>query len=453
MANKKKAESTENKENKKKSEGQQDKPKKSKKKKSAEPALDEKAETKKKIEKVMKAKGGKLEKAAEEIAPDFDYEAEAKRLAFEERGEEILKRKGPLPPAQVDVSEYPPEKKVYTSWFGRAFLKDRHAKVLGLTILLFIAVCAWQGIDYYIPETVHVTYQALDRRIERDVYTRAKTVGEFVEELKAAGYDIADTDQVTPPMEKPVSDDMKVKVFKAEKTKARIAGDKREFWLIPGTVEANLEFNGIAYDEDDEIKPALDKTVNMDTKIVVDEVHYVTEDKQEEVKATDKVILDPKLTSGVEEKTEGNDGEGIFTYKYKYVNGKKKDTEKKVKKWIVEPHDNVLRLGTSLTGQKGTYIVTRTFTANCTAYTSRVNAPGSLGLGVHYGTCAVDPKFVPYRSEMWIAGYGYAFANDCGGAVKRNVVDLWMSSNSACIRWGRRNCTAYILERVEDEEN
>jgi len=139
----------------------------------------------------------------------------------------------------------------------------------------------------------------------------------------------------------------------------------------------------------------------------------------------------------------------VFTYTTRYVNGEDMGTEREVKEWITEPHDNILRLGTSATGNSGEYIVVRTFVANTTAYTARPGAGGALGLGVHVGTCAVDPNFVSLRSELWIEGYGYAFANDTGGAVKGNVVDLFMNSTAQCIRWGRRNMTAYVIIPAE----
>ena len=171
----------------------------------------------------------------------------------------------------------------------------------------------------------------------------------------------------------------------------------------------------------------------------------LVKEKTEKVEAVDKVILDPSMTSGVQEVEEGNDGEGVFTYTTKYVNGKKKGTEREVKEWITEPHDNVLRLGTSATGNSGEYVVTKTFTANTTAYTAGSGARGALGQSVHVGTCAVDPGFVSLRSELWVEGYGYAYANDTGGAVKGNVVDLYMGSRGQCISWGRRNVTAYVI--------
>lgn len=382
-----------------------------------------------------------LEFAAEVLAPGFDYEFEARGLAIEEE-------RGPLPDAKINKSKYPKEKKLRTS-IGKYFLRDKHRKVLGATILLFLAVVLWQGLDYIFPENVHVTYQTVEGIERVDLKTRTETVDQLLEELREEGYKVSEKDAVHPAAEAAVKDGMYVKVLQSVEKTAVINGKECKINMIPGTVNDNLSFNGITYDENDAIKPALFSKVDEDTKIVVDEIHYKTVTKQEKVEAESIVVLDPTLKSGVQERTEGNDGEGVFRYTYKYVNGKKVKTYKKVKKWIKEPHDNALRLGTSRTGQSGKFKVVRTFTANCTAYTARKGAGGALGEGVHLGTCAVDPKFVPYRSKMWIEGYGYAYANDCGSAVKKNVVDLFMNSMSECIKWGRRNQTAYILEPVD----
>ena len=156
-----------------------------------------------------------------------------------------------------------------------------------------------------------------------------------------------------------------------------------------------------------------------------------------------------QLYEGKAKKVFATDDPNLVIVSYKddatALNGKKKGTEKDVKEWITEPHDNVLRLGTSATGNSGEYVVTKTFTANTTAYTAGSGARGALGQSVHVGTCAVDPGFVSLRSELWVEGYGYAYANDTGGAVKGNVVDLYMGSRGQCISWGRRNVTAYVI--------
>lgn len=357
----------------------------------------------------------------------------------------------PLPPAKVSRSKYPKPKKEYSSRAAKAILGDRNGRVLAASILMLAVFAGYQAWDYLVPKTISLAYTTYDGTTRAEYSTTARTAGDVLDELVGGGSPegsdirVSEIDLMNTPEEMPVANGTEIDIFKATEAKAKIGGEGTTLRLVPGTVEENLKLNDVSYDEDDEVKPALDKKVDEDTKITVNEVHYKVKEKTEKVEAVSKVILDPSMTSGVQETEEGNDGEGVFTYTTKYVNGKKKGTERKVKEWITEPHDNVLRLGTSATGNSGEYIVTMTFTANTTAYTAGPGARGALGQAVHVGTCAVDPGFVSLRSELWVEGYGYAYANDTGGAVKGNVVDLYMSSRGQCISWGRRNMTAYVI--------
>ncbi len=449
----------------------------------------ERDQIKEKIKELIDAQYSRLEEEAERIAPDFDYKTESEKLkaeedeelaridfewteiadetaepeeepAAEEVKEEKKKEYGPLPKAKVSPSKYPKPAHVPGTAAGRVLLGDKHRRTLTAAAVMLVLFTSYQAWDYLVPKTVHIDYLTFDGMQHIDYSTTARTAGEVMDELAEEGdrnifslngneFSFSKADLLETGEDVPVKNDLTVGIRHATEASAKIGGKKQPLWLVPGTVEENLELNDIAYDDDDEIKPALDRKVSEDTGITVNEVHYDVEEKKEKVEAVDKVILDPSLRSGVQETSEGNDGEGIFTYTTKYVNGKNKGTEREVKEWITEPHDNVLRLGTSATGNKGEYVVARTFTANTTAYTARPGAGGALGMGVHLGTCAVDPKFVALRSELWIEGYGYAFANDTGGAVKGNVVDLYMNSKGQCISWGRRNMTAYVIVPAE----
>lgn len=60
-------------------------------------------------------------------------------------------------------------------------------------------------------------------------------------------------------------------------------------------------------------------------------------------------------------------------------------------------------------------------------------------------TIAVDPSVIPLGSKVYIPGYGYAIASDTGGAIKGNIIDLFMNSAAACTNWGRRNITIYVV--------
>ena len=64
---------------------------------------------------------------------------------------------------------------------------------------------------------------------------------------------------------------------------------------------------------------------------------------------------------------------------------------------------------------------------------------------------AVDPRYIPYGTKMFIVSndgyimYGEAVAEDCGGAIKRDKIDLYMPTRSQCLDFGRRTCTIYFL--------
>ncbi len=67
------------------------------------------------------------------------------------------------------------------------------------------------------------------------------------------------------------------------------------------------------------------------------------------------------------------------------------------------------------------------------------------GTSVHHGVCAVDPRVIPLGSYMYIPGYGTCHAEDIGGGIKGNDIDLGFEDVSKGW-WSSRYTDVYILE-------
>ena len=115
--------------------------------------------------------------------------------------------------------------------------------------------------------------------------------------------------------------------------------------------------------------------------------------------------------------------------------------------------DGIIRLPT---GEVLTYTEAKTF--NATAYThldEGCDMVTATGTRVKWGTVAVDPRLIPSGTRMFIVTsdgsfiYGIATAEDCGGAIKGNRIDLYMPTLSEAFRFGRRSCTVYFLGESE----
>jgi 3D (Asp-Asp-Asp) domain-containing protein len=87
----------------------------------------------------------------------------------------------------------------------------------------------------------------------------------------------------------------------------------------------------------------------------------------------------------------------------------------------------------------------RIMTMEATAYTWTGQRTAS-GTWPAVGTAAVDPEVIPLGTRLWIEGYGEAVAEDTGGLVKGNIIDLYFPTESECWEFGRRQVEVRILE-------
>lgn len=126
----------------------------------------------------------------------------------------------------------------------------------------------------------------------------------------------------------------------------------------------------------------------------------------------------------------------------------------------VDPSDKLVNVST---GSDGSGVLTFTSgatmkfsqarTMKCTAYTAGHDGVGTrtaTGTTVHRGTVAVDQRYIPLGTRMFIVTekgsyvYGMAKAEDTGMRGD-NKLDLYMDTYAECINFGRRDCKVYIL--------
>ena len=183
-------------------------------------------------------------------------------------------------------------------------------------------------------------------------------------------------------------------------------------------------------------------------------------------------IADPLMTKGTEEIiTPGVPGTVTQTYMDVFVKGKLERTE-----FISTTEDNsvtqVVEYGTLVDSvADGDELVsvyrnddgsgyllfasgdTMTFSSQvtCNASAYAIHGRTASGRPTQYGNIAVDPSVFPYGTRFYIytddgyLTYGMATAADCGTSIKGYKLDLWFDEYDQACRFGRRNCTVFVL--------
>lgn len=72
-------------------------------------------------------------------------------------------------------------------------------------------------------------------------------------------------------------------------------------------------------------------------------------------------------------------------------------------------------------------------------------AVGAIGEELKGGySIAVDPKVIPYRTEVIINGHTYK-AQDCGGAIKGNRIDIYFENHQDALDFGVQYAEVFIM--------
>ena len=70
----------------------------------------------------------------------------------------------------------------------------------------------------------------------------------------------------------------------------------------------------------------------------------------------------------------------------------------------------------------------------------------ALGTICRRGVIATDPYVIPLGTRVFIPGYGYAVAEDTGGAIVGHKIDVAFDTIAECYEFGRQIIDIYILD-------
>lgn len=319
----------------------------------------------------------------------------------------------------------------------------------GLAILLLSSTVITMGFSKALSNDVNLIINGETKK----VVTYSKDVKEF---LETEGIEVQNKEEVVPGLDAKIEPGMDI-VISAPKSYNIKDGNKIQITEAAGeTVGAVLKNLNIKLGADDVVTPGVNHETKPGMNIVIERVKKEVATKESEIPFEVKKEDDNTMFKGeTKVVVKGEKGIKVDTVQYTYVNGEQVSTDilkSEIKKDAVTEVQKVgtkqTQVESALNGRK----VKRVLTMQATAYDPTAGSRTAMGTRARVGAVAVDPRVIPLGSKLYIESadgfpsYGYATAEDTGGAIKGNRIDLFYATNAQALRFGRRNVKVYILE-------
>ena len=321
----------------------------------------------------------------------------------------------------------------------------KNAKFI-LIILVFVSVLT-MGFSTALGNDVELNINGKTKT----VFTYEKTVGDF---LKKEGIVLKNKDLVSPSIDKEIDKDMKITISSPKSYHIK-DGNKTLIAEASGyTVADVLDNLNIKLNKLDRVSLPLDEIAKEGMEVKIDRVVVENLDNKIEIPFETESRENNDMFEGEKKViTKGEVGQKTESLKNTYVNGVLETTEVLKSEITKDPVKEVVEVGT----KKGTQApngknAKRVIVMQATAYDPTAGSKTAMGTRARVGAVAVDPRVIPLGSKLYIesmdgfASYGYATAEDTGGAIKGNRIDLFYNSNAEANRFGRRNVKVYVLD-------
>ena len=268
--------------------------------------------------------------------------------------------------------------------------------------------------------------------------TREYTVEGFLEDEKI---EFCEDDYISVPLTTFIYDGIELEIKHATDFKVTADGKTVKCKSLANTVGEALKDEGIKVGKNDIVTPGTDSLLKRGMKIVIQRVEFKEEVVEETVKFKTVEKDDTSLNEGTSKVvTEGSDGKDKVTYQVTYIDGKEAERKEISRETLTKAVDKVIANGTRINYNGKTY--SRKLVVKAYAYTG--GGRTAMGTRARVGEIAVDPSVIPLGTNVYIEGVGPRRAEDTGGNIKGNTIDIYMDTQSQCLSWGARYVTIYI---------
>lgn len=316
---------------------------------------------------------------------------------------------------------------------SKKFLK-RYGWIGAMTAAFVILMLATFVYTSLIPREVYATIN--DK--EYKVVTKEYTIEEF---LEAENIRYCEEDYISKPVTTYIYDGIEFKLKHATDFKVTADGKTKRFKTLKRTVGEALADCGVKVNDVDIVTPVAEMTIGDDMNIVVQRVTSKQETVEEKVPFKTKKKEDSSINEGTSKVvTKGVEGVDKVTYEITYIDGKESSKKEVSRTTVKKPVDEVVAKGTKINFNGRSY--SKKLVVKAYAYTG--GGRTAMGTKARVGEIAVDPRVIPLGKNVYIEGVGARRAEDTGGNIKGNTIDIYMNSERACRKWGVRYVTIYI---------
>ena len=230
-----------------------------------------------------------------------------------------------------------------------------------------------------------------------------------------------------------------------------VDGENRAKQTQARTVADFLKEEGVKLSPLDRVSPSPKTLLSSNLSIVIVRIRREEVIERTAIPFSTKQKYTASLSVGSKNVlTPGKNGERVKKFTDIYKN-EVRTAHSKTAERITAPRPQIEQVGTRgmTLASRGFFGGRRVVEMVATGYgpgeNGRWGAQTASGLKPGFGVVAVDPRFIPLGTRLYIDGYGYAVAGDTGGAIKGNRIDLGFDNYSTAQNVGRRKVRVLIL--------